>query len=241
MRKSFLLIAIFVLILSSCTDDSSTNPDDNSYYYEFKEGNEWFYDQILTHRDTVRFDTINLVLKTFEGIEKAGQTAYKFYLGNIEDDITPSRIEYGRTERDGLYYFYDSTRYHPKLDATLFTDVWVKEISFTEESWISQHFEIDTFIESSGERVEIQYDKSGERIEELNIDYKGKSYKALKCHVTIKYKQKFTVNNEVTYDYDRINISEFIIIKNIGIYSIRDLTEGSKYSVYNKLKDHNFK
>ncbi len=238
MRKSLLIIVVLAIIVGSCSDDSATNPDDNSYYYEFKEGNEWYYDQILTYREIGNFDTINVIYKVFEGIEKAGYIAYKFYAGNAEEEITPSRIEYGRTERDGLYYFYDSTRYHPKLDATLSTDVWVKEISFTEESWNTLHFEIDTLLESSGERIEIEVDKSGKRIEELYVDYKGKSYKALKCQITSKNKHRYTINNEVTTEFDRITKTEIIIIKNIGIYSSRDLTEGSKYNVFTILKDN---
>ena len=238
MKISFYIISLLIILLGSCRDDSSTNLDDNSFYYEFNEGKEWQYNHILTHRDSVNYDTLEAIIKVFEGEEKAGHTAYKFFSGNPNDEITPSRIEYGRTERDGLYYYYDSIRFHPSLDATLFKDIWIKQISFTEESWTSQHFEIDTLIESSGEKVEIQYDKSGERIGELNVDYKGKSYKALKCLVTTKFLQKFTINNEVTQDYNTITITEYIIIKDIGIYSVRDLTEDSKYSVLTELQDH---
>lgn len=236
MRKGIFLIVILALIISACSDDSGTNPTDDSYYFEFKEGNEWIYEQIITS-NSGKIDTNTFEILVFEESEKKGEQSFKFIEKDIEVEINPDRFQYGRTDEDGYYNYYDELRDNG-YPTELFTDVWIKTISFTEETWTALHYELDSTAIESGNKLKVEFDLSGERIEEFELEYKGKTHKAMRIRSTLIDKSSFIVDNEVVYESDNSREIEYTVIKSIGIYKMERKIEDLGVEIQATLTDH---
>jgi len=209
-----IIIALFLLALNSCSDDSGTDPSDEfvGASFQLRDGMEWEYDHFSLSNQHEVFDGKVHVKYAFYGELKNRLSFEKEakYVG-----VSPGFGGYSVVSTDnGEYnvYFDDGFNFHSSIHEQT-TDQWVKLIDFKNDSWSQFDIKADSINPDNKKHIVI-YKRYGSKVENLEVQYKEQTYNATKY--------KLTSIIDISSDDEQIVYINtdyyFTVIDGIGIY-----------------------
>lgn len=230
-----LLLILAIALTMSCSDDSTGPSDASLPYFTINDGNVWYYD-LITKGDEGDYVYATREEYTLSPSFIGGENCLKYYLVDEGEQIEDNTFRYIRTDENGYYIYYDEFIDDYSDYADELKDVWVKFIDFKNEKWT----EFDLFLDfntNSAARHRASIKFNGETVGKEEVEYKGKKYNALKSMVTLTVNDTTSGAGLVFLDND-VRVIEFTIINEVGIYKIRQATDGVFRDSYQILTDH---
>jgi len=208
-----IIIVLFLLTISSCTDeDKGTNPSDEfvGASFHFEDGQSLFYDSFISLDDNV--DTLYSYEYKVDYKGNLDSKEYYEYYPVIEDGpffTVPAIVSTDDDEYS--IYFNEFCRCSTFFDGL--EDIWVKYIDFKQESWSQFDLKFDSTLQS-GEKLKVTYKSSGNKVKDTTINYKSEE----RYSTIYKFRQEYQsmIGNEIDFEY--WESYEFIVIDSVGIY-----------------------
>ncbi len=230
-----LLIILTIVLATSCSDDATGPSDASLPYFTINDGNVWYYD-LFTKGDQGDYVYGTRDEYTLSPSLIGGEECLKYYLVDEGEQIEDNSFKYARTDENGYYIYYDEFIDDYSDYADELKDVWVKFIDFKNENWTQFDVYLDFYSNSAARhRASIKF--KGEIVGKEEVEYKGKKYNAFKSLVTLTVKDTTSGSGLVFLDSD-VRSVEFTIINEIGIYKIRQASDGEFRDSYQVLTDH---
>jgi len=242
MKNTILLVAIalFLITLNSCTDESGTNPSDEFVGATFKIENEDVSEMELFY--------VNNGVKTraayYESFHlfnsqrvRYGKDSFRYLLADYKKEFHKSDRNYISVNDQGMYFLQtdggqddnEFIKYFPILE-----NYWLKHIDFKNEEWSGLDLEIDSIIDGD-RRLRIGFKNYGSKIEDLKIEYNGTKYNATKYRFEFKY---FLFYNDTTI-VNNHTITDYTIADQLDIYSIEGFNPDNEMIYCNILVNKN--
>jgi len=212
-------LSIFIIGLSSCSDEKSTTPTEEvSYDIPLSIGNWWKYETYsVDENGIISGSSLSEITHSIIGkIEIAGKDA--FLRTDNEDGTIDTTYIY--LDDNGLYSYSE-----PGQGSS--TGLWVKTIDFKNTNWDIYKFDIDEEDEENGTSSKGISGMKGEKIASSTVTYKGKSYN-VQNYYNIVYSDiinTYVDENDELVSEQQINSDTTYVsfIPGLGIYSSSNL------------------
>ncbi len=225
-----LTLALFLLTLNSCSDDSGTDPSD-----EFVGATFQFEDRISLDYETYRDGEVNdsvYELYISNG-DHYGKKSYKYYFSDEKEELGTGDFGIVSIQEDGFFVYdigglEDYIPFFPEIKSQ-----WLKYIDFKQERWTQFDLKLDSTFEQGGQ-ADGHFKVSGEKVSDSKVEYKGKQHNTTLYRLEINAKIKI---DEI--EYKNIHrVLEITVIDNIGFYKTETYNFGEESYSYRILTDH---
>jgi hypothetical protein len=210
----YFFITIFIISFYACSDDSGTDPSDEfvGATFQLEDGMEWEYDHFQRPNQNEVFDGKLYVKCEFYGEIKNRQS---FKQESKYVSIFPDLDSYSVVSTDnGEYsaYLDDGFKFHSSIQEQT-RDQWFKMIDFKNESWSQFDIKADS-VTPENKKYTVIYKRYGNKVEDLEVEYKEQTYNATKYKLTSLIETKIDGQREVYMNTDYY----MTVIEGIGIY-----------------------